>query len=73
MGLFKSMKDMAEITKQGKQIQEQQQREAGYKPGMGGSMAQMGTCSGRRTSSSRSSRGCRRPRPPVGRGHRWRG
>ncbi len=42
MGLFKSMKDMAEITKQGKQMQEQQQREAGYKPGMGGSMAQMG-------------------------------
>ena len=42
MGLFKSMKDMAEITKQGKQMQEQQQREAGYEPGMGGSMAQMG-------------------------------
>ena len=42
MGLFKSMKDMAEITKQGKQMQEHQQREAGYKPGMGGSMAQMG-------------------------------
>ena len=42
MGLFKSMKDMAELTKQGKQMQEQQQRDAGYKPGMGGSMAQMG-------------------------------
>jgi hypothetical protein len=42
VGLFKSMKDMAELTKQGKQLQEQQQREAGYKPGMGGMMSQMG-------------------------------
>ena len=42
MGLFKSMKDMAEMTKQGKQLQEQQQKEAGYKPGMGGMMSQMG-------------------------------
>ena len=42
MGLFKSMKDMAELTKQGKQLQEQQQREAGYKPGMSGMMSQMG-------------------------------
>jgi hypothetical protein len=36
------MKDMAEITKQGKQLQEQQQEQAGYKPGMGGMMSQMG-------------------------------
>jgi hypothetical protein len=42
VGLFKSMKDMAELTKQGKQLQEQQQRDAGYKPGLGGAMAQMG-------------------------------
>ncbi len=42
MGLFKSMKDMAEVTKSAKQMQEQQQRDAGYKPGLGGSMAQMG-------------------------------
>ncbi len=42
MGLFKSMKDMAEVTKSAKQLQEQQQREAGYKPGLGGQMAQMG-------------------------------
>ena len=37
MGLFKWMKDMAEVTKSAKQLQEQQQREAGYKPGLGGS------------------------------------
>jgi hypothetical protein len=42
MGLFKSMKDMAEITKQGKELQNKQQEEAGYKPGMGGMMSQMG-------------------------------
>ena len=42
MGLFKSMKDMAEVTKSAKQMREQQQRDAGYKPGLGGSMAQMG-------------------------------
>ena len=42
MGLFKSMKDMASLTKQAKQLQEQQQRDAGYGPGMGGAMAQMG-------------------------------
>lgn len=42
MGLFKSMKDMASLTKQAKQLQEQQQREAGYGPGFGGAMSQMG-------------------------------
>lgn len=42
MGLFKSMKDLADVTKSAKQLQEQQQREAGYKPGFGGQMAQMG-------------------------------
>ena len=42
MGLFKGMKDMANLTKQAKQLQEQQQRDAGYKPGLGGSMKQMG-------------------------------
>jgi hypothetical protein len=42
MGLFKSMKDMAEITKQGKDLQEKQQEDAGYKPGMGGMFQQMG-------------------------------
>ena len=42
MGLFKSMKDMAELTKQGKDLQEKQQKDAGYKPGMGGMMSQMG-------------------------------
>ncbi len=42
MGLFKGMKDMANLTKQAKELQEQQQRDAGYKPGMGGMMTQMG-------------------------------
>jgi hypothetical protein len=42
MGLFKGMKDLANVTKQAKQMQEQQQQEAGYKPGLGGQMQQMG-------------------------------
>lgn len=42
MGLFKSAKDLAGVTKQAKELQRQQQEEAGYKPGMGGMMAQMG-------------------------------
>jgi Short C-terminal domain len=42
MGLFKGMKDLAGVTKQAKQMQEQQQRDAGYKPGFGGQMQQMG-------------------------------
>jgi hypothetical protein len=42
VGLFKGMKDLASLTKQGKQLQEQQQKEAGYKPGFGGQMEQMG-------------------------------
>ncbi len=42
MGLFKSMKDMAELTKTGREMQKQQQQEAGYGTGMGGMMKQMG-------------------------------
>jgi hypothetical protein len=42
MGLFKSMKDLAGVTKQAKELQEQQQRDAGYSPGFGGMMSQMG-------------------------------
>jgi len=42
MGLFKAMKDLAGVTKQAKQLQEQQQAEGGYKPGLGGMMSQMG-------------------------------
>jgi Short C-terminal domain len=42
VGLFKSMKDLADVTKSAKQLQEQQQRDAGYKPGMGGMVSQMG-------------------------------
>ena len=42
MGLFKGMKDLAGMTKQAKQLQEQQQQQAGYKPGMSGQFQQMG-------------------------------
>ncbi len=42
MGLFKSMKDLSNLTKQAKELQRQQQQEAGYKPGMRGSFQQMG-------------------------------
>jgi putative oligomerization/nucleic acid binding protein len=42
VGLFKGMKDMAGMTKQAKELQRKQQEEAGYKPGFGGQMAQMG-------------------------------
>ncbi len=42
MGLFKSMKDLSSLTKEAKQLQRQQQQEAGYNPGFGGQMQQMG-------------------------------
>jgi Short C-terminal domain len=42
VGLFKSMKDLSSLTKEAKQLQRQQQQEAGYKPGFGGQMQQMG-------------------------------
>jgi len=42
MGLFKSMKDMAEITKDAKKLQNQQLEQQGYKKGFRGQMAQMG-------------------------------
>jgi putative oligomerization/nucleic acid binding protein len=42
VGLFKSMKDLSSMTKQAKQLQRQQQEQAGYKPGFGGQMQQMG-------------------------------
>jgi hypothetical protein len=42
VGLFKSMKDLSGLTKQAKELQRQQQEEAGYKPGFGGQMQQMG-------------------------------
>jgi len=40
--LFKSMKDLSSLTKQAKDLQNQQQAEAGYKPGFRGQMQQMG-------------------------------
>jgi hypothetical protein len=42
MGLFKGMKDLAGVTKQAKEMQAQQQEQAGYKPGMAGQFQQMG-------------------------------
>jgi hypothetical protein len=33
VGLFKAIKDLSSMTKQAKQLQRQQQQEAGYKPG----------------------------------------
>jgi hypothetical protein len=42
VGLFKSMKDLAEVTKSAQQMKDQQQKDAGYKPGLAGGMAQMG-------------------------------
>jgi Short C-terminal domain len=42
MGLFKSMKDIKDLTKQGKELQRQQQEQAGYAPGMKGQFSQMG-------------------------------
>jgi len=46
VGLFKSMKDMASVTKDAKKLQKQQQQDAGYKPGMGGMVEQMGDMMG---------------------------
>ena len=42
MGLFKGIKDLAALTRQAKQLQERQQQQAGYGPGVGGMMSQMG-------------------------------
>jgi hypothetical protein len=42
VGLFKSMKDLSGVTKQAKELQRQQQEEAGYKRGFRGQMEQMG-------------------------------
>jgi hypothetical protein len=42
VGLFKGMKDLSNLTKQAKELQRQQQEEAGYKPGMSGQFQQMG-------------------------------
>jgi hypothetical protein len=36
------MKDLSSLTKEAKQLQRQQQQEAGYKPGLSGQMQQMG-------------------------------
>src|SRR3954452_20336371 len=42
MGLFKSMKDLKDLTKDAKQMRDQQLEEQGYGKGMKGQMAQMG-------------------------------
>ena len=41
MGIFKSIKGMTGLVNQAKQLQEKQQKDAGYKPGVGGNMQQM--------------------------------
>jgi hypothetical protein len=43
MGLFKSMKDLGNLTKEAKKLQDQQQRDAGFEPGMKGQFQQMGS------------------------------
>jgi hypothetical protein len=42
MGLFKSMKDLKDLTKDAKQLQNQQLQEQGYGTGLKGQMSQMG-------------------------------
>jgi hypothetical protein len=42
VGLFKSMKDLSNLTKDAKNLQNQKQAEAGYKPGLAGQFQQMG-------------------------------
>jgi hypothetical protein len=42
MGLFKSMKDLKDLSKDAKQLQNQQLREQGYGTGLKGQMSQMG-------------------------------
>ncbi len=42
MGLFKGIKALVGVTKQARELQEQQQVQAGYQPGMGGMVSQMG-------------------------------
>jgi hypothetical protein len=43
MGLFKSMKDLGNLTKEAKKLQNQQQQEAGFESGMKGQFQQMGS------------------------------
>jgi hypothetical protein len=42
VGLFKGIKALVGVTKQARELQEQQQVQAGYQPGMGGMVSQMG-------------------------------
>ncbi|MBA3798876.1 MAG: SHOCT domain-containing protein [Geodermatophilaceae bacterium] len=42
MGLFKAIKGVTQLTKQAKQLQDQQQVQSGYKPGMSGMVSQLG-------------------------------
>ncbi len=49
MGLFKGMRDIANLTKEAKKLQEQQLVEQGYKPGMRGTMSQLGDLVGHAT------------------------
>lgn len=49
MGLFKGMKDVAKLSKQATDLQKEQQKAAGYKPGLRGMMSQMGDQIGQAT------------------------
>ncbi len=42
MGLFKSIRELGELTKSATQLQRRQLEEAGYEPGVGGMVAQIG-------------------------------
>jgi len=49
MGLFKGIKDIANLTKEAKKLQDQQLEQSGYKPGMRGAMSQLGDLVGQAT------------------------
>ena len=74
MGLFKGIKDMANMTKQAKEMQAQQQEQAGYKPGLGrpdgadGRHAEPG-----QRADGRAERPVGRPEPAAHRGDRGAG
>ena len=72
MGLFKSMKDMAERHQVGQAaVRSSSSSDAGYKPGMGGQMAQMGDMIGQASEQMKElNEQTGRPRPHPRRGDR---
>ena len=74
MGLFKGMKDMANLTKQAKEMQAQQQEQAGLQAGPRGPDGADGRHAERRQRAAcGAERPVRRPEPPAHRGHRGSG